>query len=237
MDNQPLTKKERLQQQREEKTAKKEQQVKKTNLSKAMIAAVVVVIVAGLIWLLATKSNSSTVTDISPDPSLGPETAPVLVEAYEDFQCPACAAAAPVVKSVLAEYGDQVRFEYNDFPLPQHEYGATAAIAGECAFEQDLFFPLHDVLYAKQDEWSAVESTEAVEEMILGYAEEVGINRDQFLSCTASEATADKVDEDIAEARSIRVNSTPSFFVNGERVVSSSFSAGLRAAIDKALGK
>ncbi len=233
-----MTKKERLQQQREEKQEKKAGTEKETMKKKGMVIGALTILVVLIIWGLSNSvKEGETVTTTYVDPSTGVATAPVLIEAYEDFQCPACAATAPVVEDVLEQYGDDVRFEYNDFPLPQHANAVPAAIGAECVMRQDIdaFWEYYTGLYANQNEWTEIASAGVLEDKLQEFALATGIDEDQFVECVASDDAADAVNEDLAEARALGVNSTPSFFVNGERVTAGPFSVSLPEAIDAAL--
>ncbi len=229
-----LTRKEQREQRRQEKREQKASQLQRTRNKKLILFGLLILGVVGLIWVVAASQQQAPIVDISPDPSRGPETAKVLIEEYADFQCPACAGTAPVLHEILEEYGDQVRFEYNDFPLPQHNNATTAAIAGQCAFDQGKFFELSDFFYTRQKDWSNL-STEDAQKKFTEYAEELGLDMTAFATCTTGQSAADRVNEDISEGRSARVNSTPTFMVNGKRIVTTPFSTNLRKAIDDAL--
>ena len=79
--------------------------------------------------------------------SLGPATAPIEMIEFADFECPFCLKAFPIVKQVMAAYGDRIRLVYRHFPLPQHPNARPAAEAAQCAFEQGKFWPYHDRLF------------------------------------------------------------------------------------------
>lgn len=230
-----LTKKEQIQLKKQAKQERRVAVARSGTMKKISIVVAIVVVVGGGVFLLSKYGGSTTSGNTFVDPSIGPENAPAVVMSYEDFECPACAAAAPLVKDLLEEFGDKMRYVYNDFPLPQHTFGTTAAVFAECAFEQGKFFELHDILYDRQEEWSVAGDVAAVEQQLRTYAQEVGLDSATFESCVARQETADRVNEDIAEARGLRVNSTPSFFVNGKRVVGLPLSTALRNAITDAV--
>lgn len=222
---------------KEEKKAAKDAAAKQERMKKMSMAIGLVVLVVGII--AGVNMSAPEGTEVwergSADPSMGAEDATVVVREYSDFQCPACAAAYPVVKDILEEYGDKIRFEYNDFPLPQHTLAPTAAIGAQCAFEQDMFFEYHDELFDTQEDWSGLTQEEA-ESTFAGIAEDLGLDMVAFDECVTSPEIAARIDEDKAEAQELRVNQTPTFFVNDERVVGAPFSVSLRTAIDEALG-
>jgi protein-disulfide isomerase len=233
---QPLTKKEQREQNREEKELSKQQAAKKVMMKKLGFAVLLVGIVVGIVLIaIAGQKSPEEVSDQSPDPAKGPENAAVVIKEYSDFQCPACQAAAPVVKDIMEEYGDKVRFIYNDYPLPQHEYATDAAVGAQCAFDQNTFFEYHDLLFENQTTWAPSDSKEKAQEFFRSYAQELNLNMEQFEQCVTDKAVADRVNEDIAEGRALRVNATPTFFVNGVKVTETPLAVGLKNAIEKAL--
>lgn len=232
-----LTKKEQREQQRQAKQAQKNQAATRAKIKKmvvigALLVAVVVLIVA---LALANNGNQGNVADRTPDPAKGPADALVVVKEYSDFQCPACKSAVAVVNDLIATYGDKIKFTYNDFPLPQHDYADEAAIGAQCALAQGKFFEYHDQLFAEQSTWAAATTTEKALAYFTQYAEELGLDMTAFQSCTASDAIAASIDEDKQEARQLKVNATPTFFVNGEKITGAPLASSLRDAINKAL--
>ncbi|CAN5379538.1 hypothetical protein BH20ACI2_BH20ACI2_21620 [soil metagenome] len=168
---------------------------------------------------------------ISPDddPAQGPPNAPVTVIMFSDFQCSACASVHPILKHVLAGYGEKVRFVVRDFPLEGiHNNAFAAAKAASAANAQGKFFEYTELLYTRQDALDAAS--------LRKYAAELGLNVKQFELDFNSEKTAAEVRKDMADGASYGVNSTPTIFVNGVSVRSFS-AAGFRKAIDRALNK
>jgi protein-disulfide isomerase len=226
--------------QQEKAEAAKKEMMKKMGVGLGLIAIVVGIILIVVVAQPEPLSPEEVLNneDAAPDPTKGGEDATVVVSEYSDFQCPACQAAYPIVKAVLEEYGDKVLFEYNDYPLRQHEYAFDAAVSGQCAFEQDTFFPYHDLLFDNQRSWSQSGSESEAQDAFRGYAEEVGLDIAAYDTCIQDTAMADRVDEDLDEGNAIGVTGTPSFFVNGEKVdTQAGFEAGLRAAIDAQLNE
>ncbi len=82
----------------------------------------------------------------------GNPEAPVTVVEYGDFECPYCAAAAPVLRQLVEESDGGVRLIFRNFPLPSvHPHALTAALAAEAAGAQGAYWKMHDLLYTKQD--------------------------------------------------------------------------------------
>jgi protein-disulfide isomerase len=80
------------------------------------------------------------------DHILGPETAAVTLVEYGDYECPYCGLAHPIVKELLRRLGDQLRYVYRHFPLPQvHPHAERAAQAAEAAGRQGMFWEMHDI--------------------------------------------------------------------------------------------
>src|SRR5262249_43031981 len=74
---------------------------------------------------------------VDDDPAQGPVNAPVTVVMFSDFQCPVCSAVHPIVKSVISQYGDKVRFVLRDYPLSSiHQFAEKAAEAAGAANAQ-----------------------------------------------------------------------------------------------------
>ncbi|MCD8484068.1 DsbA family protein [Candidatus Woesebacteria bacterium] len=137
-----------------------------------------------------------------------------LVE-FSDFQCPACAATEPQIASILEEYPD-VAFVYRHYPLRTiHPNAESSAWASEAAAMQGKFWEMHDALFARQAEWS--ELTDA-SEYYLGLAVELGLDGEQFEDDYVGQAVKERVAEDLRAAEQLRLNSTPTFFLDGQKM-------------------
>lgn len=161
-----------------------------------------------------------------------PEAEVTLVE-YSDFECPACGQFYPYVKDILAEYGDEIRFEYKHFPLTQaHPNAEPAARAAEAAGQQGQFFEFHDLLFENQEEWSGSSNAS---QYFTSYAEELGLDMGQWRTQQRASLLRDKVSDDFAEGRNLGVTGTPTFFLNGERMNIQTFD-DFRTQIEAAIG-
>ncbi|MBI3317366.1 MAG: DsbA family protein [Candidatus Omnitrophica bacterium] len=146
----------------------------------------------------------------------GPAEAPVEIIEYSDFQCPACRDAQPVLTKLLAEYPEKIRIVFHHFPLPSHRWAAMAHQAAECAHEQGKFWEYHDVLYQNQSSWSKLMNPA---ETFLRDAGEMGLQLDDFVQCLSSEKVKRRILEEKAVGQKLQVSSTPTLFINGERLV------------------
>jgi len=137
-----------------------------------------------------------------------------LVE-YSDLQCPACGAYYPIVKQIMDEYGDDVKFVYKHFPLKRiHANAELAALATEAAGIQGRFWEMHDMIFENQKSWSEVRA----KGIFIGYAEKIGLDSEQFKKDLSSKELRKKVQDDFDDGVALGVNSTPSFFLNGEKL-------------------
>lgn len=182
-------------------------------------------IVGGLVWAIMSPispqndgANESglTFTDTN-DPSFGPADAKVVVRAFGDFQCPACAAAEPAFQYARRTYGDRVRFVWNDFPLTTiHPNAMVSSIAARCAEDQGKFWEYHDMLYQQQAAWSGESNPKTI---LTSYAKTLGLDEGSFTTCLNKETPRGKVTDDMSEGNRNRVDSTPTFFVDNRRIV------------------
>ncbi|MHA2610823.1 MAG: DsbA family protein [bacterium JZ-2024 1] len=140
--------------------------------------------------------------------ALGKEDAPLTVYEFTNFHCPACRMFAlqilPVIKREYIEPG-KIRWEVIHFPLTGGEQDAiNAAIASECAAEQNAFWSYHDILFINQQNLSRQD--------LLRYAGNVPqIKVESFTSCLNSKKPASFVENDIRLSQKLGVNATPTF--------------------------
>ena len=150
-------------------------------------------------------------------PSLGPANAPVTLVEFSDFECPICRSLHDSLRGLLPNY-PQVRVIFKDFPLEQiHPWARTAALAGRCAYQQDpkAFWRLYDLIYDNQD----IISAENAWGKMTDFAGQSELNPDTFKACMASTEAGAAVDASRANGVLLEVNSTPTIFINGRRLV------------------
>jgi protein-disulfide isomerase len=159
-------------------------------------------------------------------PWKGGEQASVTIVEFTDFQCSACAKAHPVLEGLIKEYGDRVKLVMRDYPLDQHENAFKAAEAAEAAREQGKYWDYAAILFQSQQALGVDKLKE--------YATQLGLDRKKFDEALESGRLTAKVQRDVQEGMRIGVNSTPTIFVNGQRLRDKSREA-LKAAIEAAL--
>ncbi|MBA2736139.1 MAG: thioredoxin domain-containing protein [Pyrinomonadaceae bacterium] len=169
-----------------------------------------------------------------PPNMLGSPTASVTVEEFADFQCPSCAQVHSIMKSVQSTYGNRIKFIYRHFPLNQmHKNAYDASLAAESAGEQNRFWDMQNQLFTSQKEWST--STD-VRPIFVGYAQKMGLDVPKFQSDMLSLATKKQVDEDIQRGTALKLDSTPSIYINGKSVAFQQLNLeAIRAIIDAEL--
>ncbi len=163
----------------------------------------------------------------------GNPEAEVVLSEYSDFQCPACAAFQPVLNDVMEQYGDQLRLEYNHFPLISiHRNAEQAARASEAAGVQGQFWEFHDLLFERQQTWSQSINPRTV---FIGYAEELGLNVEQFTRDLDNRNIREAVQNEMRAGRELSITGTPTFFLNGEPMQYETFNDFV-TEIERALG-
>lgn len=158
----------------------------------------------------------------------GSADAKVYLVEFSDFQCPACKSYQPVIDQLMEKYKDRVVFGYRHFPLPQHLYAIKAAEAAEAAGEQGKFWEMYKYLFDNQ--------TALNDQLILESGKPVGLDEQQYQQSLNSGKFKDKVTRDLTDGKNLGVNSTPTFFLNGQKLNLNSF-ADLERAIEREIGQ
>jgi Na+/H+ antiporter NhaA len=153
----------------------------------------------------------------------GPEDAPVTLLEYGDFECPYCGQAEPIIRELLADFGD-LRYVWRHLPLQDvHPHAQLAAEAAEAAHAQGRFWDMYDWLLAHQDELTLRD--------LLRHAETLGLDVDRFREHLRKRKGADRVAEDVESADMSGVSGTPTFFINGRRHYGAYDAATLSSAV------
>lgn len=155
--------------------------------------------------------------DLKNAPSMGNPAAAVTIVEFADFECPVCRQLHEAVRGLLPKY-PQARLVFKDFPLESiHPWARTGALAGRCAYQQEprVFWKMYDKLYDDQDLISAANAWDKMTD----YAAQAGLKADVFKACMTSPEAAAAVNASVANGKLMDVNSTPTLFVNGRRIV------------------
>lgn len=158
----------------------------------------------------------------------------VLVE-YSDFQCPACGFYYPLLKQLTEEFGDRVAVVYRHFPLKQiHKNAVLAAQAAEAAGLRGKFWEMHNLLFENQSIWSKALNPKST---FTEYAKRIGLNEGKFESDLESRDTKNKVDMDYIFGAGLGINSTPTFFLNGRKLINPRSYEEFKQIIEKAVAE
>ena len=162
-----------------------------------------------------TDTSEQILTIDADDHVQGNVDAQVVMFEYSDFECPACGGYHPVVKEVLAQYGDNVAYVSRHFPLYFHQNSRTAAYAVEAAAVQDKYAEMADLVFINQGDWASKPTSL---DLFDQYAVELGLDIEQWKKDAESETVKRIVETDLAEGKVLGVNSTPSFFIGGKKI-------------------
>ncbi len=189
------------------------------------------IVVAGVVFVVTVAmqggfASDAPTTDYSNIPTgmtedgyyyKGSPDAPVQVIEYSDFQCPACAQFVLNQGQRLTTHIEEgaVQLIYHDLPLNIHPNAAEAAEAARCAGDQNQFWQMHDLLFARQSEWASLSSPL---DRFVGYAGDLGLDRGTFESCLTNGQHTPHIADSIQAANAVQIVATPTFMVNGQQL-------------------
>lgn len=146
----------------------------------------------------------------------GSEDAKVTIVEFSEYQCPFCQRYVDeTYTKIAADYGDKIYYVFRDYPLEFHQHAKITAEAARCAGEQGKYWQYHDKLFAKRD-WV---NQEEVTETLVGFAADLGLDTESFKECLTSGKFTAVVNADFALGQKVGVTGTPSFFINGRKLV------------------
>ena len=147
-------------------------------------------------------------------PIKGPKDAKVTIVEFLDPECEACRAAFPAVKQLLEDYGNDIRLVVRYLPL--HNNSVLAAAATEAAGLQGKYWEMQEELFSHQPDWGEQQTPQT--ELFIEYAEEIGIDIEQFVNDLDNPDILAKIERDRADAQALGATGTPTFFINGQLV-------------------
>ena len=161
------------------------------------------------------------------DHVIGAPQAVATVVEYGDFECPFCGQAEPAIRELLRGFAD-VRYVWRHLPLNDvHVYAQLAAEAAEAAAEQGAFWEMHDLLLDHQEALAS--------DHLLDHARQLGLDVDRFADDLRARVGSAHIADDVDSADLSGVTGTPTFFINGTRLVGAQPFEAFKAAIDKEL--
>lgn len=186
-------------------------------------------VAAGLIWVAVAGATKPAA---APAPAPGGEaqlartdshriTSPATEKAqlveFLDFECESCLAAQPLVEQLKKEYGDRISFVHRYFPLPGHRNSGTAALAVEAAAQQGKYQEMVARMFRTQTVWGGKQDSQA--HVFRTYAQELNLDMASYDAAVADPGTEERIRRDIADGRALGVTGTPTFFLNGKKLV------------------
>ena len=182
------------------------------------VGVLLAALLGGGIFLLTKNHPAGEQETVSgSDKTKGPAGARIQIVEYSDFQCPSCRQAQPVLARFIADHPGEIRLAFRHFPLAGHPWSALAHQAAECANQSGRFWDYHDRLFAEQSRWSASASSPV--ETFLHYAADLGLDLDAFASCLTDARIGEKILQEKTRGDKIKITATPTFFINGKRLV------------------
>jgi len=163
------------------------------------------------------------------DPCIGPQSAPITIVEFSDFECHYCARFVDATLVPLLEaYPDEIRFCYRDFPLDNiHPEARFAAEAAQCAFEQNKFWEFHNGIFRNQ--------TALSDNLYINLADKINLDISEFEKCYSSGKFRGRVNDDFNVGRDLGVTGTPTFFVNGRPLIGAQPLEAFMAVIESEL--
>jgi len=196
---------------------------------------VVVVGVMGAIFALGNRSNTppsgSATQNVTRTTSHRLGSGKVVVVEFGDYECPACEAAYPITKQILAKYGPQITFVFRNFPLAQHPNAPEAAEAAEAAAAQGKFWQMHDKLYDTQNDWANLPDPT---NNFVTYAQDLGLDVNTFKTAVQNKAYASVISQDQTDGTNLNITGTPTFYINSQAAADYSYNT-LAGMIDSAI--
>lgn len=243
MDDKNLTKYERRQLEKADREKKLQGDKTKRKIRRYTLWITVLVLIFGTVWqvnrlvpdntksLPLTSDTRSALSLNEGDWFYGATTSPVVLIEYSDFQCPACAEYNELIKLLKKDYPKQLTVVFRHYPWFFHQQAMNAALAAEAAGAQGQFWAMHDGLFAKQKEWSGTLG----QEIFIGYAKDLGLDVSAFRLAMADKNLRQKIEGELEVGKSLGIDYTPAFAINGKIINNPRSYEEFRKIIDQAL--
>lgn len=212
------------------------------NLLPWIVTVAIAIVVAATIAIIAIgndadqaedEASAQVVRENSHRIDSGPADGPVLVE-FLDFECEACGAMYPEVEKLREKYSGDFTYIIRYFPIPSHGNSTNAALVVEAAAEQGKLEEMYRMMFETQSQWG--ESQESRMGLFREYAMALKLDMVRFDRVIGDPATLERVQYDFEEGQAVGVDSTPTFFLDGEKVILETLTS-LDEALTKSLTK
>lgn len=182
------------------------------------IIGALVIIFVGIFAISQKSSNTGTTNNTGVQATNhveGQNHKNVTLVEYGDYQCPICEAYYLPLKQAAAQYSNDIHFQFRNLPLTAiHQNAFAGARAAEAASKQNKFWEMHDKLYENQSQW--VNASTPLD-LFNNFAQQIGLNVNQFKTDYVSSAVNDAINADLAAFNKTgKDKATPTFFLNGQ---------------------
>lgn len=237
---------------REMKDKRRKQRQKQRQLALLAILGGVVLVVALLVvpGLLKSSAPVGDFTIITPvarpqasGTAAGDPNAPVRIDAFEDFQCPACKYYAENVEpEIMKTYvaTGKVYYVFRNYPFLDDNSATResdqSANAAMCAADQGRFWDYHDILFTN---WKGENIGYLTDKRLTAFAQALGLDMNAFNACFKANKHKDQINTDLADGAKMGMSGTPSIFVNGKIIAPGKIPTfeDIKAAVNAALGQ
>jgi protein-disulfide isomerase len=157
--------------------------------------------------------------------SLGPENAKITIVEFGDFACPHCEQSYSTVREITLKYKDDIKFIWRDYPAQL--CSDVSALAGRCAGEQGLFWPMHDKLFQNQTTLTSLnldtnqcsnDTKKKITEQIVNLANQIGADLTKFNGCLTQQKYLSQIQKDLSDGQTFSITGTPTYFINGYKI-------------------
>ncbi|MCH7662600.1 MAG: thioredoxin domain-containing protein [Chloroflexi bacterium] len=192
---------------------RRESAKRRTRIIQIVIAVLGVVILSSYAYSIISRPNADPVSQarLDDNPHRGADNPVVTLVEYGDFGCPSCKGwhEAGIFDQFLAEFGDKLQIVWRDLPVIT-VYSPKAAEAGQCAYDQGMFWEFHDITFMNAPDLSVTS--------LKGNARQINLDIEKFNQCLDSGEHKETVNYDWQAARDLGFRGTPSFAVNGQAI-------------------
>jgi protein-disulfide isomerase len=165
--------------------------------------------------------------EVGSAPVLGPRNAPVTIVEWSDFQCPFCGRVEPTLQQIRDEYKGKIRLAWKNQPLSFHQNAMPAAEAAMAAHEQGKFWEFHDELFKRQNELGPA--------LYDDVAKKLGLDLNKFRASIESHRHTQQIQADMTAGTAVGAGGTPTFFINGKKLVGAQPLESFKQVIDAEL--
>lgn len=167
------------------------------------------------------KDNSKYLSPLAPN--FGNKDSKISVVVFIDFDCPYCFKEYSVLRRIMTEYKDSVYFEFRNMPLETlHPNANLIANVAMCANSQGKFWEMFDQIFSNYDQRQDIYSNEDVDSLLIkefyNYGLKIGLDMNKFSECYDNKSFDALIKKDFVNGVDFGVNSTPTFFINGNMV-------------------